>query len=190
MTTQTLQIKGESKVITGHVLDVAKAPLDRALRRYDPLLYTKWNPNKNRGLGVWELRRRPEFKSVRESRYLDSPKGRVLIPGDIMEFDDFTISIPKYHETNFENHVKDFQYLSYEIVTWLSGHDLWQYGYKGKNTTTEAEYREAKWLEKIDEDAHTERNYMIKQHRSEFRDYAEYINDGGNPARLVDFWGK
>lgn len=184
------QVKGESKLIEGHVLDVSRPALLAALRRYDPLLYVKWNSKKRAGKGCWELRRRPEFKSVKEGRYLDSPRGRVFMPGDVFEFDGYTISIPKYNENNFENHVKDFEYLTYDMVSWLASHDLWKYGFKGKNTMRDAEYNEAKYLDKIDEEADAERQYMIKQHKTQFQDFRQYIAAGGNPYRLMDYWDK
>lgn len=179
-----------SKLVTGHVLDVAQSGLVSTLRRYDPLLYVKWNPKKKGGRGVWELRRKPEQKSIRESRFLDTPRGMVFHKGDIFEFDGFTIVEPKYHENSFENHVKDFDYLTYDMVTWLADHDLWKHGYKGKYVTAESDYREAKYLEKIDEDSDSERQYMIKQHRTQFQDFAAYINAGGNPAELIRHWGQ
>lgn len=184
------RVARESQVVQGHVLDVARAPLLAALRRYDPLLYVQWNPKKRGGRGCWELRRRPEFKSLQESRFLDTPRGRVFIPGDVYEVAEYTICVPKYHETHFENHVKDFDYLTYEMVEWLADHDLWDYGYKGKNVVKDAEYNEAKFDEKIDNDAAEERSYMIKQHRTEFNDFREYVLAGGNPYRLMDYWGK
>jgi hypothetical protein len=185
------KIQGESKLIQGHVLDVARPPLVAALRRYDPQLYVSWNPKKRSGRGVWELRRKPEFKSVREGRYVDAPtKGRVFIPGDIFEFDDFTISIPKYHENHAENHVKDFEYLTYDMVSWVAKHDLFAYGYKGRNALAEAEYREAQYLDKVEKDADEERQYLIKDNKTAFNDFREYILAGGNPYRLVDYMNK
>jgi hypothetical protein len=189
-----LNVKGESKLIQGHVLDVSRPHLLAALRRYDQQLYLKWNAKKRGGLGVWELRRKPEFKSVQESRWLDAPgKGKVFVKGDVFEFDGFTIVEPKYHETSFENHVKDFEVLTYQILDWVKAHDVWEMqntGFKGKNFVNEAEYREAKYEEKIDEDSYAEKQYMIKQHRTDFNDLREYVLAGGNPARLVDYWGK
>lgn len=193
MTTK-FKVNHESRLVEGHVLDVTRGPLLAALRRYDPQLYVKWNSKKRGGQGVWELRRKPEFKSVREGRFVDSPtRGRVLIPGDIHSFGDYTISVPKYHETSFENHVKDFTHLSYGMVLWVAAHDLWEMqncGYKGKHFTKEAAYREAKYEEKIDEDSYAEKQYMIKQHSTQFQDFAAYINAGGDPYRLLDYWDK
>lgn len=180
----------EGNLVQGHVMDVSLAPLEAALKRYDQQLYLHWNPKKLRGRGVWELRRKPEFKTIRESRVVESPKGNVFIKGDIFDFGDHTIVYPKYHENHFENHVKDFYRLDYRILDWVKSKDLWDYGFRGKNTMKEAEYREAKYEEKIDEDADAERQYMIKQHRTQFNDFREYILAGGDPARLMDYWNK
>lgn len=184
-------ISGASKTVSGHVLDVAKAPLLAALRRFDPQLYVKWNPKKLAGQGCWELRRAPELKSAREGRFLDSPtRGRVFIPGDIFDMGDYTLCVPKPHETSMENHVKDFKYLTYDMLSWVSSHDLWSYGYRGKNAMQEAEYKEGQYLTRVEEAAVAERTYMIKQHRTQFNDFRSYISSGGNPARLLDYWDK
>src|SRR5271166_2931566 len=118
-----IYINGESKLIKGHVLDVSAVPLLAALRRYDPQLYLKWNAKKRAGRGCWELRRNPELKSARVGRKVESPRGPVRIPGDIYEFQGYTLCVPKYNETHFENHVKDFDYLTYGMLDWISKHD-------------------------------------------------------------------
>ncbi len=182
---------GVSKLVEGHVLDVAKTPLVAALRRFDPQLYVKWNPKKNQGRGTWELRRKPELKSVREGRSISTPYyGDVLVPGDVYDMGGWTLAVPKYNENHTENHVKDFDYLTYDMLAWVSSHDLWVHGFRGKLAMDEADYREQKYIEKEENEAAEERNYMIKQHRTEFNDFREYILAGGNPARLVDYWGK
>lgn len=184
-----IEVNSVSKIVQGHVLDVARGPLVAALRRYDPLLYIKWNPKKRSGLGLWELRRRPEFKSAQRGRLLETPhRGKVFIPGDIFDLDEGTLIVPRYIENSFENHVKDFQRLDYGILNWVAKQDLWKFGYKGKNAMNEADYREGQYLTKIEDDAEAERAYMIKQHRTQFNDYRQYILSGGNPARLVDYW--
>lgn len=187
-----ISVRNESKTIHGHVLDVAHAPLLATLRRYDPQLYFKWNPKKRAGRGIWELRRKPEFKSVREGRYVDTPyRGRVFFPGDIFDMPDgSTWVMPKYHENHVENHVKDFEYLTYDMVDWVAKHDIWGYGYKGKLAMHEAEYKEGQYLTKIEDEAEAERKYMIKQHRTQFNDFREYVLSGGNPYRLIDYWDK
>jgi hypothetical protein len=186
-----VSVARESNIVQGHVLDVARAPLLAALRRYDPQLYLKWAPKKRGGCGLWELRRKPEFKSLREGRVVEAPiKGKVCIPGDVFDMGDHTICVPKYHENHAENHVKDFEYLTYEMLEWLSQHDLWGHGFRGKNAMKEAEYREAKYEEKIDEEADAERQYMIKQHKTQFNDFREYLLAGGDPYRLMDYWNQ
>lgn len=184
-----IEVARESTIITGNVLDVSRAPLLAALRRYDPQLYLKWNSKKRGGRGVWELRRKPEFKSVREGRFLDTPKrGRVFFPGDVYSFDEFTISVPKYHETEMENHVKDFDVLGYHILDFVAPHDTWKYGYRGKDTMREAEYNEAKYDEAIEDEMVKDLNYMIKQNRTQFADFRRYVSEGGNPYRIFDYW--
>ncbi len=185
-----IKTSNESKLVQGHVLDVAQAPLVAALRRFDPLLYVKWNAKKRSGRGLWELRRKPEMKSLKVGRYLDTPRGKVYTPGDVFEFQGYTLAIPKYNENHFENHVKDFDYLTYDMVAWVSSHDLWNHGFKGKYALKDAEYNEAKYDEKIDNEAADERSYMIKQHKTQFEDFRQYILAGGDPARLMDYWNK
>lgn len=179
-----------SRLVHGHVLDVAKKPLEEALRRYDPQLYLKWEPKKRRGQGAWELRRKPELKSLRAGRFVDSVRGRFYIPGDVYEFDGYTLAVPKYHETSAENHVKDFDRLSYEIVAWVAAHDAWNYGFRGKNLTRDAEYNEAKYLEREEAQAEEDRAYMIKQEKKAIREFREYVLSHGNPYRILDYWGK
>lgn len=185
-----VDIAREGNLIQGSVLDVARAPLLAALRRYDQQLYLKWNSKKREGRGLWELRRKPEFKSVRPGRMIESPRGKVYIPGDVFEFEGLTICVPKYHENHIENHVKDFDVLGYHILDWVASKDLWKFGYKGRDTMNQAEYLEAKYDEKIDNDSADEKNYMIKQHRTQFNDFRNYINSGGSPHEIMRYWNK
>lgn len=190
MTTLQVKVDSAGKIVKGHVLDVAQSPLLAALRCYDPQLYVKWNSKKRGGIGCWELRRKPEFKSVLQGRVLDTPRGRVRIPGDVYDCFDYTISVPKYNENHAENHVKDFDYLTYEMVSWIAQHDLWKYGYKGKYAMHEAEYKEGQYLTRLEDEVDAEHKYMLKQHKTEFNDFREYILAGGNPHRLLDYWNK
>lgn len=182
-----ISIGSTSKIVKGHVLDVAQPPLLAALRRYDPQLYLKWNPKKRSGLGLWELRRRPELKSAKAGRILETPKGHVLFPGDIYEFDDFTLAVPKYHETTADC-VKTFEQLDYRILDWVAKNDLWRFGFKGKKFADEADYLAAKYEEKIDDEADAERQYMIRDMRTQVSDFREYVLSGGDPYRLLDYW--
>lgn len=180
-----IEVRHESRLVKGSVLDCAAAPLLAALRRYDSQLYFEWNSKKRGGLGCWQLKRKHELKSVKEGRYVDAPtKGRVYVPGDIFPNVEFTIVAPKQRS----DFVKDFNYLTYDMVSWVASQDLWKYGYKGKDFVSEADYRNAKWMEAEEQAAHSERQYMIRQHKTQFRDLAEYIYSGGNPHRLADYW--
>lgn len=166
-------------VSKGHVLDCAKAPLEQTLRDYDPLLYVRWNARKLKGNGCWEIRRKSEQKTLR--------------PSDIWSGYGITIAYPKYHEIDLVNHVLDVAFLNYNVLTKLKSMDAWNMkdmGEKGKNFVKQAEYLEAKHLEKIEDKAVNELEYNIKQHKSQIRDFKEFINSGGNPYRLADHWDK
>src|ERR1044071_7768295 len=104
------------KIVTGNVLDCGKQALERKLREYDNQLYVKWNPKKLKGHGCWELRRRPELKSIK--------------PGDVSVYAGNTIVFPKYHENGFDSHLKDFAFLNYSMVSWLQANDQWAKSYK------------------------------------------------------------
>lgn len=171
------------------MLDCARAPLLATLKRYDPFLYLKWNPKKRGGKGVWELRRAPEVKSVAISVPSDRHSVK-SIQGDIYDLGPYSIVVPKYHEYDIENHIKDFECLGYHILGWLDQHDTWKYGFRGKYLTKEADYNEAKYMERIDEQADADRQYMAKQHKTLINDFREFILAGGNPYRIVDHWGK
>ena len=97
--------------IRGHVLDSALKPLEQRLKDYDPQLYIKWNPKKLHGWGCWELRRKPEQKTVR--------------PEDVVVFQGNTFVCPKYHELNLVDHVMDIPFLNYSIVKKLEKMDTW-----------------------------------------------------------------
>ncbi len=165
------------KAIEGHVLDCAKRPFLEALRLYDPLLYVKWNPKKCRGWGCWEVRRRPEEKTIR--------------PEDVTVWRGNTIVCPKYHENNLTHHVLDIPYLNYRVLEKLKSMDMWEQkdmGYKAKNLNSVIEYNEAKFDEKTEDKALSELKYNLKQQKSQIRWLKDYVNSGGNPYRLADHW--
>lgn len=172
-------VKPTGSIIKGHVFDCAVGPLQQALREHDAQLYVTWNSRKLHGWGCWEVRRKPELKTIRAS--------------DVVTFKGITIAEPKYHELNVVNHVMDVPFLNYSVVSRIKEMDTWnkeQFGHKGKNFGKEAEYLEAKYDEAIDEKSMKERDYNLKQLKSEIRDLKEYILSGGNPARIADFWDR
>lgn len=162
------------KLITGHVLDVAKRPLERKLQDYDKQLYLRWNPNKMRGHGCWEVRRRPEMKSVVDITPL--PDGS----GEIVKID--------YQEIDIVNHVMDVAYLNYDILTKLQSMDTW-------NTNRayfvdQLESRERAHVEKKQREAKERMKYHAREYKREIRDFKEMLLSGLNPAELARYWGK
>ncbi len=184
------------KLITGHVLDCSRAGVEAALKAYDPQLYVKWEPTKLRGWGCWELRWRPENKTARWSvhpEYLPNMRIKPAVQGDVYEFEGYTIVQPKYHENNFNNHVMDIPFLNYSLLEKVKQMDVWakeELGYKAKGLTKELDYREAKHLEKIEDQAIKDLDYNLRQHKSEIRWFKEYVNSGRNPYELASHWGQ
>lgn len=162
------------KLIKGHVLDVARAPLEQALRAYDPQLYLQWNSKKLQGEGCWELRRKPENKVVVDS---------VVFEGN-------TYSRVEYKENPMVHHVKDWAYLNYSLVQWVKDHDAWtdEFGHKGVRWTAEEDYRREEALDKQSDRAEEEKRYKLKQFKREIKDFKEYVASGNNPYRMLDYW--
>lgn len=159
-------------LIKGHVLDSARSPLEAKMREYDSQLYVKWNPSKLRGEGLWEVRRRPENKV---------PKYSVVYKGN-------TYTSLEYVENGLVSHLFDVPYLNYKILEKLKEIDTWNASYKVQDYGKDLDYKEAKIQEKLEEKAEGERDYMIKQHKSQIKDFMEYVQSGGNPYAIADFW--
>lgn len=162
------------KAISGHVLDCAKAPLEKKIKElFDDYLYLKWNPKKLNGWGCWELRRRPEKKKVLET----------------LAFKGNTYTILGYKENNFENHILDVPFLNYSIINKLKSMDTWeQYGERGKHFGKELEYHEEKSKQLLEEKTRKEREYNAKQLKHELKDFREYVLSGHNPYLIADHW--
>jgi hypothetical protein len=170
----TIWVAPTGKIVHGSVLDCARRPLEAKLREYDPQLYVRWNPKKLRGVGCWELRRRPEFKSIREE--------------DVCVYGGNTYVYPKYHENGFDNHLKDFAFLNYSMLGWLQANDQWKASDRAKNYVRDLEYKEGKIRERIMSKADSEKSYMIKQNKVQIRAFKEYLLSGGNPHNLANVW--
>jgi hypothetical protein len=158
------------KIITGHVLDVAVAPLERALKDYDKLLYVKWNPRKMRGWGMWEIRRRPENKSI----------------VDVAEFKGMSIVRLEYDELEIINHVLDVPYLNYDVITKLQAMDRWNDKYWAANL----DYNEAVHRDEGERKNRKELIYGMKQYKKEIREFKEAVLSGHNPAEIAKAWNK
>lgn len=162
-------------IIRGDVLDVNKTHLERTLKDYDPQLYIKWNPQRLKGWGAWEIRRRPETKTV----------------VDVVVFGGNTYVKLDYHEIDLINGILAVSFLNYNIVAKLQAMDTWKHhGDKGKNFSKNIEYDAAKAQELQEKKAREERNHAAKVYKSEIRDFREYVLSGNNPAEIAKYWGK
>lgn len=176
-----IQIGPTGQTVVGDVLDVNKDTLERLCKQVDSRLYIKWNPTKNNGYGLWELRIRPTHKSI---IYKVSYQGN-------------TYCILDYKENGFEHHVKDFQYLSYSILDWLRDADQWAMS----NYEPDKLLRLQRYLVKMDdamyakkdkakEKAREDMMYQIKQDKGIIKAYQEALLSGINPNELAKVWGK
>lgn len=169
-----ITVKPTGNVIRGHVLDAAVGPLVERLREYDPQLYVSWNPKKLRGWGLWEVRRRPNTKTIKET---------VVTGGN-------TYHVLDYVENGFENHILDVPFLNYLILERLKQMDTWAISTHGKDFTKEMESREEAHTEKMKQAALNERRYELKQQKSAIRDLMNYTLSGGDPSLIANHWGK
>jgi hypothetical protein len=162
------------QVCTGNVLDVGKGPFERALKDYDSLLYVKWNPKKLRGHGCWEIRRRPEMKSVVE----------------VVPFQGNTLVRIEYVEYDVVNHVLDCAFLNYDQLRKLKEMDLFT-KHNLKYLVDNIESSEAAHREAIDKKRLEERKMLSKEFKREIRDFKDLVASGHNPGEMISkHWGK
>lgn len=160
------------KLITGSVLDCNKDSLERELKFYDSQLYLKWNPRKRKGYGQWEVRRKPDRCINVYQGMLGSAKL-------------FTV---EYKEIDIVHHVLDLPYLSRNTLGKIKQMDTWG---KGVDYTKDLEYKEALYRQKEEKAALDELKYNVQQHKKEWRDFAQFVSEGGNPGQvLAGTWGK
>ena len=159
------------RLSSGHVLDVARAPFERALRDLDALLYVRWNPKKLRGWGAWEIRRAPAEKSVVE---MATYKGQTIVRLE-------------YLENDMVHHVLDCAFLNYDQIRKLKEMDTYAYksvaAWQDSLESRTKEHREQQALK-----AKNELKYLAKEFKSEIRDFKEYVNDGNNPHLIANHW--
>lgn len=153
------------RLVKGHVLDVNKKAFERALQAYDHLLYVKWNPNKLRGWGCWEIRRRPQEKSV-VARY--EFEGNVYTKVDFKEHEDF-------------NHVLDCAFLNYDALRKLKSMDM----FNKEHWLWDADYHQAKLLEKEEEKSIETLKYLARYNKRVFREFMNLVQKGMNPAQIL-----
>ncbi len=161
------------KLIRGNVLDVNQKYFDRALRFYDRQLYSKWNPEKLKGNGCWEIRRKPEFNSCL----------------DIAEFNGSLIFKVGPKEIDLVHHVLDCAYLNYDAIRKLKEMDTWQYGNSTQwQDEVERRTKSKKDLEK--ENRLKEKRYMVEHFRAEIKAFKEMVRDGKNPHAIAGYWDR
>ena len=165
-----IKIGPTGRIVRGNVLDVAEKPFTQALKDYDPLLYVRWNPVKLRGWGCWEIRRRPEKKSVVE-----------VLPwkgGGIIKID--------YRELDIVNNVLDIAFLNYNAINKIKSMDTWKIG--AQQWIRDLDYKAAKYEEAQLSKARAESQYVAKQFKHEINDFKELVLSGFNPARIAEHW--
>lgn len=181
MTKNKIEIGPTGYLITGTVFDCNRSTIEEAIKAYDPLLYLKWNPTKQYGMGVWELRRRPEQKSIKETICYCGINYHVL----------------DYRELDVENHVFDLPVLGPYVVEKVKKADMWvRADYDHHNTrrlTTMLDgldsVREKLKQNTIDK-AREEAIYQFKQDKQIMAGYREAILSGTNPADIAKYWDK
>lgn len=160
------------KISKGGVLDCAQRPLDRALRDYDPQLYTQWNAKKNKGWGTWEIRRKPNTKRV----------------VDITEFQGVSYVTIDWAELDIENHVLDLECLNYEALTKVKSMDTWNHN--RQFFVDQLESNERSYDEKIKAQAREDMLYRAKQYRTQINEFKQMVLSGVNPGRISEYWEK
>lgn len=173
-----IELGPTGSTIQGSVLDCNKKALERAIKAYDPLLYIKWNPNKFNKMGCWELRRKPEKKSVRQTLEYGGAKYHHL----------------DYVEIDIVNHIFDVPVLGYHLIQKIKKSDVWAAaGYDGTNLdkiyskldSIEDKRLEIERLGK--EKTHADAMYGMKQIKNQLDIYKQAILDGQNPADLIKY---
>lgn len=178
-----ISIGPTGSVVTGHLFDCSKSALEEKLRRYDSLLYIRWNPKKRRGMGCWEVRRRPEKKTAVHKT----------------TFQGMSFLSLEYVEQDMVHHVVDAPFLSYRIFDWLIEHDTTRIMERKEGETDEAfmrrlhkeaDYRHDKFAEKLNAKASEDMRYMVREHKREIKEFKEALLSGFNPARIAQYWGR
>lgn len=181
ITRPNIEIGPTGALIQGSIHDCNKSSLESAIKSYDPLLYIKWNPNKFNKMGCWELRRRPEKKSVKQTLEYGGAKYHHL----------------DYVEIDIVNHIFDVPVLGYNLVQKIKKSDVWAAaGYDGTNLDkiysklTGIEDKRLEIQQGIKDKNMSDALYGMKQIRNQLNGYRQSILDGQNPADLVRYMPK
>jgi hypothetical protein len=152
-------------VVVGHVLDVNKKYLEKALKHYDKQLYLKWNARKNEGNGCWEVRRTPNQPVA-------------LLEG---EWQGRNIFVLDYVENDIVHHILDVPFLNYDILTRIKEMDAWN----NPNLVADNDYKAQKMKEEANSKHRAELRYQIGHFRKQFAELQEETRSGRNPLKLL-----
>lgn len=155
-------------IIQGSVLDIDKRYFERKLKEYEPRLYLKWNPKKNRGFGVWEIRIRPTKKTA-------------IYQCDYQGSKIFTL---EYVESDYTHHILDVPVLNMRVFTRLREMDHWE----NKTLADDLDYLSEKALIKAELEEDENRRRYIRENKKYFREMYEATRSGINPFSL--FFGR
>lgn len=160
--TVTIQsISKLGKVVEGHVLDVNKKHFLEKLQQYDPLLYVKWNSEKNQGNGCWEIRRRPsKLTPIYEGEWQGQKLFRL-----------------EYVEQDLIHHVLDVQFLNYNVLNKLKEMDTWT----SKTWVEDLDYEAERLKDKQETREREHWRSVIRDNRKYFKDLQEQVKSGYDP---------
>lgn len=156
--------------VIGSVLDCNKKYLERALQDYDKQLYLKWNPYKGSGIGMWELRRRPNEKTMVYKTHYKHRGER------------FNLYMAEYVESDWINLILEAPILDYTMLTKIREMDTWGH----KNWLNDADYAAQKQEEKRMDLEATERKYAIRENKKYASDFRQYVQAGYNPLWFLN----
>ena len=159
------------RLVRGDIMDVNPKAFGEALRDLDPKLYVTWNPKKLRGWGCWEIRRRPTQKTM-------------LYQGEYRGATIYKLCEVEFHHVH---HVLDCAFLNYDAIRKLKEMDVFAQ-MKRHGVTSYAdllERREEEYRQQALERAQKEREYNVKQIRSEAVAFYEAVRSGINPAQIL-----
>lgn len=145
------------KIVQGSVWDCNKNNLERALKRYDPRLYIKWNPSKREGHGVWEIRIKPTKKT------------RVDHGGGYSSLE--------WIESDLIHHVLDVPVLHYGLLDKIYEMDAYRFQNYGAHLDEELDKYEAK----VEKTRWDNIRHQMKLDKKYWDQWKELVSQGYNP---------
>lgn len=153
------------KLVSGHVLDVSVKGFTRALKDLDKRLYVKWNPEKIKHWGCWEIRIKPT-KPV--ALHLADYQGAKFFSLECIE-------------SNNIHHVLDCAFLNYDAIRKLKEMDT----DNPKHFIHSLEYDEQARVNEQMKKAREERTYALRQNKKAIHELYERAKSGENLHKIV-----